>query len=104
MAITYQIQLVVPTIFERYLIREVEGDRLDGKPSVIDTNMFVVSFYSYSKPEYTCYVDKYTPIGRLRLKRGKKTDIKSTKLKIKYAIFGDWGEHQHGALEIVCGN
>ena len=90
----------IPTVFERYLICELGGDRLGGKPSG-NANTFVVSFYSHNEPEYICYVDKYTAIGKLRLIQGKRADIKSKKLKIKYAIFGDWGEHQQGSLEII---
>lgn len=98
---TYQIQLEIPNIFERYLIRESEGDRLDGKPSSV-LNAFVVSFYSYGKAEYTCYVDKYVPIGKIRLKAGKVFDIKSKTLILNYKIFGDWGEYQKGSLKFIC--
>jgi len=100
-ASTYQIQLEMPNIFERYLVRELEGDRLGGKPSS-NANTFVVSFYSYDKPEYICFVDKYVPIGRIRLRIDKRLDIKSKTLKLNYKIFGDWGEHQKGSLKITC--
>ncbi len=98
-ASTYQIQLEIPSIFEKYLIRELEGDRLSGKPSG-GADTFVVTFYSGDKPEYTCYVDNYTHLGTLRLRRRKELAIKSTRLRITYVVFGDWGESQKGSLEI----
>ena len=101
-ASTYQIQLEIPTVFENYLIREIEGDRLNGKLST-EANTFLVSIYSYDKPEYTCYVDKYVPIGKIRLRTNKGLDIKAKTLQLNYKIFGDWGEHQKGSLRIIIG-
>lgn len=107
-ASTYQIQLEIPSIFEKYLIRESEGDRLPGKPSGGATTFgsadtFVVTFYSYNKPEYTCYIDKYIPIGKIRLRAREGFYIKSKTLELDYKIFGDWGEHQKGSLQIIFG-
>ena len=98
-ATTYQIELKIPNIFEGYLVREREGDRLDGKPTD-DHNAFIVSFYSYNKPEYICFVSKYVPIGKVRLKVDDAAGLKSRVIEILYKVFGDWGEPQEGSLKL----
>jgi len=98
-ATMYQIELRIPSVFERYLVRAQEGDRLDGKV-IDDSSVFTVSFYSYNKPEYACFIDKYVPIGKARLRVGNTVKSKSKNLKIAYKIFGDWGESQEGTLKL----
>jgi len=98
-ATTYQIELKIPNVFEGYLVREREGDRLYGKPTD-DHNAFIVSFYSYNKPEYICFVNKYVPIGQVRLKVDDVARLKSRVIEIIYKVFGDWGDLQEGSLKL----
>jgi len=98
-ATTYQIELRIPNVFEKYLVREREGDRLDGKPTD-DHNAFIVSFYSYNKPEYICFINKYVLIGKVRLKADDVAGLKSRIIEIPYKVFGDWGESQEGSLKL----
>jgi len=93
----YQIELKVPNVFESYLIRAQEDDRLDGK-SIGDPNTFTVYFNSENKLAYTSFVDKYVAIGKLRLRKGSGAKLKSANRKITYTIFGDWPESQEGSL------
>jgi hypothetical protein len=98
-ATIYQIEFRIPNVFERYLVREQEGDRLDGK-ATDDRNAFIVSFYSYNKPEYICFINKYVPIGKVRLKVDDVAGLKSKIVEIPYKVFGDWGEPQEGSLKL----
>ncbi len=98
-ATTYQIELKIPNVFEKYLVRAREGDRLDGKQTG-EPDRFTISFYSYNQPEYTCFVGKYVLIGKVRLKVTDELKLPSQNLRIAYTIFGDWGDHQENSLKL----
>lgn len=98
-ATTYQIELKIPNVFEKYLVCARNEDRLYGKQTD-EPDRFAVSIYSYNQPEYMCFVGKYVLIGKVRLKVRDELKLLSQNLKITYTIFGDWGESRGGSLKL----